>query len=93
MRLENFATLTPKANTSPDEMEFFYLRCDSNKTSTRGHTKSIGEAKHLNALLCPISSFFMSMMWRLTSELCGMMFPISVGMVESLKRDGYNFPK
>ena len=32
------------------------------------------------------------MMWRFTPELDGTAFPISMDMVESLKRDGYDSP-
>jgi len=92
LKLENFGISTAKANTSPDEMEIFSFCFDSSKTNTEGHIETIGAARHLDALLCPVSSFFMSMMWRFTPQLGGMTFPISVDMVESLKRDGYDFP-
>jgi len=88
LKLENFGISTAKANTSPDEMEIFSFCFDSSKTNTEGHIETNGAARHLDALLCPVSSFFMSMMWRFTPQLGGMTFPISVDMVESSKGEG-----
>lgn len=92
LKLENFGLSTAKALTSPNEIEIFSFCFERSKTCTDGHIESIGAARHIETILCPVSSFFMSMMWRFTPELGGMSFPISLDVVDSLKSEGYAFP-
>jgi len=92
LRLEHFGICSAKADTSPDEMEIFSFCFDKSKTNTSGAIETIGAARHMIALVCPVSAFFFALLWRFTDGLGGEAFPITLDLIRGLGDLDYDFP-